>query len=620
MKRFCLPLLSAFCFQLSLTAQDLSSFESMKSAFGKATSDTAKLRILFDAKPMKYMNTPDALLALYQQGYLLAKRQNDKVNRFKAVHYIALTYMYGKLDENTAYQWLQKALKEAEAAQNNVYIGWVYYAIGIIHDHQGERQEMYRAFYRSIDYLEKADEFYSGTFVALSQNLEVDKKWKEQLAVTKRLVSLLERLQAPAVEKLTSYNNLVDALKHFPERKREIAYYRTKTLEFLDKIPASDLYSDDILIIASIYHKYDHFDLAVKYAKQVAAITDTAGYNLPNKGLAHKFLAELYEERKQYDRSLHHLKQYQMIEANQITQRMNDDAGKKIIKAQAERNIAIKQKEIEQQQLFTYFAIAIAGLVILLSGLMYHFYRREQARKAELQRINNTKDKLFAILSHDLRAPVNSLRSYFMLMDWGALNQAEFAAATHRLKTQLWYVNDMLENVLNWSISQMGGIRPHKGRVAIAPVADEQIKLLLPAMEAKNIQFMNDIPNDAHVRVDKNHLAIIIRNLLHNAVKFTHPWGKITLAYYEKKRIGYIEVKDTGVGMSKERLNKLFELDKGSSGMGTDLEPGTGLGLVLVKELADANGGTIAVGSEPGQGTRFVIGFQKEPKLLIRSA
>lgn len=175
-------------------------------------------------------------------------------------------------------------------------------------------------------------------------------------------------------------------------------------MALLDKISVTNLDPARLQTIATIYRKFDRYDLAIKYARQ---LIDLKGEEYSAfKATAHKFLSEIYEEQKQYAPALLHFKQYQLLETEQITKRMNDDAGKKIIKAEAERDLAVKQQEIEKQQFLTYFAIAIAGLVILLSALIYYFYRREQARKVELTNLNTTKDKLFAILSHDLRAPV----------------------------------------------------------------------------------------------------------------------------------------------------------------------------------------------------------------------
>lgn len=169
----------------------------------------------------------------------------------------------------------------------------------------------------------------------------------------------------------------------------------------------------------------------------------------------------------------------------------------------------------------------------------------------------------------------------------------------------------MLENVLNWAVSQLGGMRPQKEQTAIAPVIEEQMQLLVPAAQAKGIQIECQVSSETQLTIDRNHLGVMVRNLLHNAIKFTHSGGKISLTQQETGERAFIEVKDTGIGMTKERLAKLFEPEKADSRMGTSHERGTGLGLVLVKELVEANGGTLEVRSEPEQGTAFVIGFEK---------
>ncbi|MFN8345175.1 MAG: HAMP domain-containing sensor histidine kinase [Spirosomataceae bacterium] len=610
MKCIYLIVFFAFSFQVPLRAQGESSFDSLKAAFSKVASDTARLRMLFAEKPMKYLSDSDELLKLYRQGYLIAKRQNDNVARFKAVYYAALTYMYGKVDETKAYMWLQEALVEAKATKNNLFIGWVYYAIGIIHHHQGNRAEMYKALYQSVGFLEKAPDPVVGPFVSLSQNLEDDKKWKEQLNINKRMVALMERKKGAVGDLLTAYNSLADALKHFPEDKQELAYYRRKTLALLTGVSVSNTDSDELLIISSIYYKYNRIDLAVKYAQQVA---DWGGKDRdkPNQGLAHKFLSDLYEEQKEYHLALKHLRQYQLIEIGLIEQRLNDNAGKKIIKVQAERDLGIKQAEVDRQQLYTYLAIAIAGAVILLSISIFYIYRREQARKTEFQHLNATKDKLFAILSHDLRSPVGNLENNVMLTHWGALSQEEFTKSTQSLGQEISQLRTMLDNVLQWSMSQMEGIKPLKEQFYLLSVLESQIQLLSPASSAKSIRIINTVSADTTLVADKNHLAVIFRNLLQNAIKFTPSGGYIQVKATQQSNHVRIEVSDTGIGMTKERVAHLFQLDSSASRLGTAMEQGTGLGLVLVKELVEVNGGSIQVMSEVNRGTAFVLGFQK---------
>ncbi len=465
--------------------------------------------------------------------------------------------------------------------------------------------------YTAIEYLEKAPDPVDGPFISISQNLENDKKWDEQVIVNRRLVKLMERTNADPFTKITAYNSLVDALKNHPDKKEEQALYHAKTMALVDKISATNLDLDDKLIVASIYFKNDRLDLAIKHANEVASLRDTVGFNLPAKGTAFELLSEIYEKKKQYALALECHKKFHAIENQQVIERLTDDAGKKIIQAEAERDVAIKQKEVEKQQLFTYLAAAVALLILALSSSIYYFYRREQSQKQELQAINSTKDKLFAILSHDLRSPIMGLKNYLMLINWGALSQNEFRESAQSLTFQLGNVYDMLENVLHWSVSQLSGFRPQKETVLVHSIIEEQTAVLSSVFTTKNINIQNLIPSQLQLTIDKNHLIIIIRNLLHNAIKFTHSNGHIQLNYSTNKNDLFIEIKDTGIGMSEEQIKTLFNLNKHSSQSGTNHEKGTGLGLILVKELVETNGGNIMVSSQPNEGTLFRLQFKK---------
>jgi signal transduction histidine kinase len=160
-------------------------------------------------------------------------------------------------------------------------------------------------------------------------------------------------------------------------------------------------------------------------------------------------------------------------------------------------------------------------------------------------------------------------------------------------------------------MSQMKGMRPTKVRFDLAAVAEDQIKMLLPTSTAKSIQIQNNVPANTYLIADPNHLAVILRNLLQNALKFTHAGGHIDLKAHLLQNKVQIEVTDTGVGMSAEQLSHLFSLEKSSSRLGTSLEQGTGIGLVLVKELVEANQGFIQVSSEVNKGTSFMIAFRQ---------
>jgi signal transduction histidine kinase len=141
--------------------------------------------------------------------------------------------------------------------------------------------------------------------------------------------------------------------------------------------------------------------------------------------------------------------------------------------------------------------------------------------------VNATKDKLFALLSHDLISPVANLKNILMLTDFGLLSQEEFAAISKDLSNKAHNLHSMFENVLHWAISQMHGIKTRFEKVAIAEVVNEQISLLKPLAKGKQIKIEQNIPYDLILQLDRNHLALIIRNLLQNALKFTNVNGTI---------------------------------------------------------------------------------------------
>ena len=130
--------------------------------------------------------------------------------------------------------------------------------------------------------------------------------------------------------------------------------------------------------------------------------------------------------------------------------------------------------------------------------------------------------------------------------------------------------------------------------------------------DAKNISIINKLPSDLELSVDKNTALTFIRNIVNNAIKFTHKGGSITIDYQKTEDSISIHIIDSGVGMSAEVIDNLFKLDKGISTEGTNNEKGTGLGLILCKEFIERNGGTILVKSEINKGSEFIISLPLE--------
>lgn len=287
---------------------------------------------------------------------------------------------------------------------------------------------------------------------------------------------------------------------------------------------------------------------------------------------------------------------------------------------------AVEKQEQENALLQSRNRLYIGGLVALLVligiGTWAYWRLRQQKTIIEAQRqslasLNNTKDKLFAILSHDLMSPVAALKNYTMLMDWGAMNQEAFSNALQRLKGSINHTHSLLENVLHWAVGQMDGIKPKTEDVDLASVVNEQVAFIDPIAKDKRIEITQLISDDFNIPFDKNHLTLILRNLLQNALKFTNTNGKIMISTtHSEQGQRLLSITDNGVGMSEEIMSKLFNVNENTHRKGTQSERGTGLGLILTKELIELNGGKIEVTSELNKGTTFVVSFKKKTGLL----
>jgi signal transduction histidine kinase len=194
---------------------------------------------------------------------------------------------------------------------------------------------------------------------------------------------------------------------------------------------------------------------------------------------------------------------------------------------QKELQIALSEEKRKQQNNLLIGAIILAVLLGSFLFILQRNKRHIEQQKIELEKLNATKNRLFALLSHDLLSPIANLKNVMMLVDWQLLSQEEFTATSKDLTNKVNNLYNMFENVLHWSISQMHGIRVNKETVKVKEIVDEQITLLKPFAKSKNIHISTDIPTDFDFTVDRNHLALILRNLLQNALKFTPNGGSI---------------------------------------------------------------------------------------------
>jgi PAS domain S-box-containing protein len=225
----------------------------------------------------------------------------------------------------------------------------------------------------------------------------------------------------------------------------------------------------------------------------------------------------------------------------------------------------------------------------------------------QLEKLNCDKDKFFSILSHDLRSPLTGLLLFSKLLKDNAHTYPKetlvnTASIIHESCESL---QNLLESILNWARMQNGKVDFNPDVFNLSSIMSEIFMLFERTAEEKGVTLTSNVHDNVEICADQNMTKLIIRNLISNAIKFSHSGSVIDIT--TDTGDGFVEVKvsDSGVGMSQSRINTLFKVDQHQSEKGTSGESGSGLGLILCKEMVNKNGGEIWVVSEPGKGSVF---------------
>jgi signal transduction histidine kinase/Tfp pilus assembly protein PilF len=237
-----------------------------------------------------------------------------------------------------------------------------------------------------------------------------------------------------------------------------------------------------------------------------------------------------------------------------------------------------------------------------------------QDSEKNLIEINSTKDKFFSIISHDLRNPFAAIVSFSRILkrDIENLTTEELHELALELDKSVLKINNLLENLLQWSRTQTGKIRYQPEYIAIHEIVKENLNLFKNNAREKNITMIDRVDDNTPVWADPNMTDTVIRNLMSNALKYTNEGGRIIISSEIRDHKVYISIEDNGVGMSEASMNKIFRVDTLHSTYGTMDEKGSGLGLLLCKEFVEKQGGDISFQSELNKGTTFTFSLPPE--------
>lgn len=279
------------------------------------------------------------------------------------------------------------------------------------------------------------------------------------------------------------------------------------------------------------------------------------------------------------------------------------------------------RKELFADLVATYLLVAVmiyVGTVMLRNN--YDKQKDAAENKAlKLAHSNQEKDKLFSIISHDLSAPMATVKQYLDLLQTVEIDAEERRAIEQNLARSLTDANTLLNNLLLWAKNQMRLNYVQLETINVKALLMETVSLYQVQADHKKINIKMDTDEGLYVKADQNMLNVVFRNLLNNAIKFSHLGGDIEFRVFKDHNQCVISVKDYGIGIKEDKQDRVFTLNISSS-YGTANEKGTGLGLILSKDFMVQLGGDIWFNSTPWEGTTFYVSlplYENENTLLM---
>jgi signal transduction histidine kinase len=402
--------------------------------------------------------------------------------------------------------------------------------------------------------------------------------------------------------------------------------YLTQALEIARKINAIDDLSSIYINIASVYHQKRDYESSNIYADSSLTLARKLRLN-STAAMAANTLYLNYEKLGDYRKALHYLGIDKDLTDSIQSVRANLNFFKTEIKhlqAQKEREL-----EIQKEQMF-YQTIIFIIILLFAAFISFSFYQKNSTtkrinqqlnekndliseQKDQLIELNNTKDKFFSIISHDLKNPIGTLKSFIELLksDYDKFTREEIHSFIIELSKSAQKVYSLLEELLQWSRIKRGAIKFYPHNIAVYDFTKGIIALFDEIATNKQVTIRNLIPKDIKIVADMNMFSAILRNLLSNAIKFSHPNGEVTIGVNIINNEYEFFVKDNGIGIEPSVMEKLFLIGNSITSVGTNGEIGTGLGLILCREFVDIHKGRIWAASKPGFGATIFFTIPK---------
>ena len=549
----------------------------------------------------------DSAIVVLRQGLELARLENDEIAIATFLGNIGGIYRAKEWYE-TSLDYYLEALRILEGT-NNFRLKNLYISISLTYGGINNVE-------KAVEYGEKAlalDSENEMALFALAVTYLTSAQYDKAVFYLEKALLLCEAKNNNYVKGYVYRNLSICALADFDLEKAE--KYARLSLE-LTLQSGPDTYCTNYVLFSRLEQMKGNYDRAESYIREALKIA-TEYNKLSEKRNSYQILAELAIAKRNYRESIQYLTEVDLVEteiAHEKILHASEEMAAKYETEKKELEIERQQEVISRQNMQRWLLAAGIAVCMLFLALLWYMLHLRTRRNHALAEMNATKDKFFSIISHDLKNPAVSQRDAIQLLVkndrvWDADTLTGYYAG---LLTSADGQVELLYNLLNWAKIQTGRMTYTPAAFGLVAHLRSDLSLIRNMAEKKGIALDVKIPDNALVTGDSNMLITVLRNLLTNAVKFTASGGTVALEITQNQpdnasaaTTHTFTISDTGTGMSAAQISNLFNLDSAHSGRGTAGEQGSGLGLIVCKELLEKHGSILHIESEEGKGSRF---------------
>lgn len=573
----------------------------------------------------------------YKKAIPIYEEFHDSLSLIKVFNSQAINHQM-KGDINLAVETFFRSLEYAKKINDKPTILNTLLNIGVIYDNNGDNEKALRYYFEAVNYADENNKASLALLQSYIAEIYIETKRFDDAEEYLNQAVKNSRSSGDTKSLIWAYTNLGEIQLSKGINKSAENYFK-ESLKLARKIDYKLEIVHALTELGKFYNKVQNYPEsekllkeAIKLSEELNSLSDLSNLNQELASLYYNTgnYKKAYETRlkyKQYSDSLYVVANSEKIAELQTKHELKQK--------ERETQLLLNENELQKKIIRSQKIIALVISILAIASIIFIWVllrnrnkilkakdllqiKNEEVENSRLEiskkndvlaGLNTTKDKFFSIIAHDLRNPIAAFVNISDLLeeDFDKLSEADKKDIISQMNVSSKNLIRLLENLLTWARLSNNKIEVYPEKVLLADVIDSAVHPYLQSAQNKRIKLNINIPNNVLITTDKFIFQAIIGNLLNNAIKFSNTLSEISVEFVKEKEQFIFSVKDHGIGIEPSQLRSIFVLGKVSTGRGTMGESGTGLGLVLVKELVEKLNWKIDVKSEVNAGSRFMI-------------